>query len=268
VLHLEYKGVYSTLESEHGSQVAEEQEKRYWLVWFTDNDTVMIQALSSQRTIAGKQYRLRVEDFIHRFVKEPDYLLQPQVLAHAHLVEHEARSLPDEPYVFVLKDKHGSDVTPELISSSQALNIAREEAEAFAREQKTPENVAKNLKASFEEALTALENGDRRNALKVLTKLADTKEGVIPEHKHVFASFGSDLRKQKLPAAALQHQLRVVELSPDDDHALFNVARVYYDMGDYANTIRYLNRAIALNENLKPAQRFLEYVRSEGKAQK
>jgi len=267
VLQLEYKGVYSTLESEQGTALTE-QEKRYWLVWFTDNDTVMIQALSAQRTVAGKQYRLRVEDFIHRFIKEPDVLLQPQVLAHAHLVEHEARSLPDEPYMFVLKDKHGADVTPELVSSSKALDIAREEAEAFAREQKTPENVAKNLKADFEKALDALENGDRRNALKLLTKLADSKDGVLPEHKHVFAGFGSDLRKQKLPAAALQHQLRVVELSPKDDHALFNVARVYYDMGDYGNTIRYLNRAIALNENLKSAQRFLEYVRSEGRAAK
>lgn len=267
MLQLEYKGVYSTLESEQGTALTE-QEKRYWLVWFTDNDTVMIQALSTQRTVAGKQYRLRVEDFIHRFIKEPDVLLQPQVLAHAHLVEHEARSLPDEPYMFVLKDKHGADVTPELVSSSKALDIAREEAEAFAREQNTPENVAKNLKASFEEALGALENGDRRNALKLLTKLADSKEGVLPEHKHVFAGFGSDLRRQKLPAAALQHQLRVVELSPKDDHALFNVARVYYDMGDYGNTIRYLNRAIALNENLKSAQRFLEYVRSEGRAAK
>jgi tetratricopeptide (TPR) repeat protein len=124
------------------------------------------------------------------------------------------------------------------------------------------------LKVNFEKALDALESGDRRNALKLLTKLAESKEGVLPEHKHVFAGFGSDLRKQKLPAAALQHQLRVVELSPKDDHALFNVARVYYDMGDYGNTIRYLNRAIAVNENLKSAQRFLEYVRSEGRAAK
>ncbi|MEZ0576525.1 tetratricopeptide repeat protein [Halodesulfovibrio aestuarii] len=267
MLHLEYKGVYSSLESEQGTEASEE-DKRYWLVWYTDNDTVMIQALSARRTIAGKQYRLRVEDFIHRFIKEPDVLLPPQVLAHAHLVEHEVRSLPEEPYSFVLKDKNGTDVTPELISSSKALDIAREEAEAFAREQKKPENVAKNLKASFEDALAALESGDRRNALKLLTKLADSKEGVLPEHKHVFAGFGSDLRKQKLPAAALQHQLRVVELSPEDEHALFNVARVYYDMGDYGNTIRYLNRAIALNENLKPAQRFLEYVRNEGRAAK
>ncbi|SIO31602.1 tetratricopeptide repeat protein [Halodesulfovibrio marinisediminis] len=267
MLHLEYKGVYSTFESEQDAASAE-QEKRYWLVWFTDDDTVMIQALSAQRTVVGKQYRLRVEDFVHRFSKEQDFLLQPQVLAHAHLVEHEARSLPDEPYVFILKDKNGDDVKPELISSSQALDIARKEAEVFAREQKTPENVTKNLKSSFEDALAALEKGDRRNALKELTKLADVKEGVVPEHKHVFAEFGSDLRKQKLPAAALQHQLRVVELSPEDDHALFNVARVYYDMGDYGNTIRYLNRAIALNGNLKPAQRFLEYVRSEGKSAK
>ena len=262
MLHLEYKGVYSTFEYEQNSAPAE-QTKRNWLVWFTDNDTVMIQALSVQNTVAGQQYRLRIEDFIHRFVEEPDVLLPPQVLAHAHLVEHEARSLPDEPYKFVLKDKYGGEVTPELVSSSEALELARKEAERFAEEQKTPENVSKNLKASFEEALVALENGDRRNALKVLTKLAESKEGIVPEHKHVFADFGSNLRKQKLPAAALQHQLRVVELSPDDDHALFNVARVYYDMGDFGNTIRYLNRAISLNKNLRPAKLFLEYVRSE-----
>ena len=266
MLQLEYKGVYSTLEPEEAD--SSRIEKRFWLVWFADNETVIIQSLSDQRVIVGQQYRLRFADFQTRFTKEHDVLLPPQVLAHAHLVEHEAKSIPDEPYVFVLKDKHGADVTPELVSSSEALNLAREEARAFAEAAKTPENIAKSLKSDFDEALNALETGDRRSALRLLTKLADATEGVVPEHKHVFAGFGADLRKQKLPAAALKHQLKVVELSPEDDHALFNVARVYYDMGDIGNTIRYLNKAISLNKDLEPAHRFLEYVRAERRADK
>lgn len=266
MLQLEYKGVYSTLEPEEkdSSKIG----KRLWLVWFADNETVIIQSLSKERTVAGQQYRLSFSDFQERFAEEPDVLLPPQVLAHAHLVEHEAKSIPDQPYNFILKDKDGADMTPELISSTDALNIAREEARVFEEASKAPENIAKSLKSDFDDALNALETGDRRNALRLLTKLADATEGIVPEHKHVFAGFGADLRKQKLPAAALQHQLKVVELSPDDDHALFNVARVYYDMGDIGNTIRYLNKAISLNKDLEAAHRFLEYIRTEGRTEK
>ena len=159
MLQLEYKGVHSTMEVVEDS-LDGAQQKRYWLVWFASNETVMIQALDAQGTVSGKQYRLRIEDFTIRFTEEPDVLLQPQVLAHAHLVEHEARELPDEPYSFVLKDRNGGDVVPELMSSTEVLDIARQEAEEFERQSKTPQNVAKSLKSSFEEALAALESGE------------------------------------------------------------------------------------------------------------
>ena len=266
MLQLEYKGVYSTADTENAQ--AGSTNKLYWLIWFADNQTVMIQALTAEKSVSGKQYRLRMADFLSRFEEEEDFLLPPQVLAHAHLVEHEARTLPDEPYQFVLKNQDGDDITPELVTSEQAYDVARKDAEEFERQPKTPERIEGTLKASFEEALSALEQGNRRDALKLFSAIADNTDGVVPEHKHVFADFGTDLRKQKLPAAALKHQLKVVELSPEDDHALFNVARVYYDMGDYGNTIRYLNKAIRLNKDLRPAHKFLEYVREQRRAEK
>ena len=271
MLQLEYKGVYYTSEYEmpDGDVSGDACVKNvYWLVWFADNQTAMIQVLAPDKSVSGKQYRLRMADFVSRFTEEEDFLLPPQVLAHAHLVEHEARTLPDEPYSFVLKDQHGSDVTPELLTATQAVDVVRKETEEHERLSSTPEHVAGNLQASFEEALETLEKGNRRDALKLFSAIADISEGIVPEHKYMFAEFGTDLRKQKLPAAALKHQLKVVELSPEDDHALFNVARVYYDMGDFGNTIRYLNKAIRLNKDLRPAHKFLEYVREQGRAAK
>ncbi len=53
---------------------------------------------------------------------------------------------------------------------------------------------------------------------------------------------------------------KALELTPDDDHLLFNLARAYYENGDAPACRRCLERALALNPGLAAATRFLEFL--------
>jgi tetratricopeptide (TPR) repeat protein len=120
----------------------------------------------------------------------------------------------------------------------------------------------RELRAVFGMALMELKRGNTDKALVMFEGLVD-EDGLVAVHKHVFTDFGISLRKSKLLDMALIHHLKAVELSRNDEHAHHNVARIYYELGDIHNAVRYLQRSLELNPSLAPSDRFLRFIRKQ-----
>lgn len=130
-----------------------------------------------------------------------------------------------------------------------------------ARRAKQLENDMRN---NFRMAMSALSRPrDRQGALAALEQLVKIQEGVVAAHKHMFRDFGVSLRKKKLFNLALVSSSRVLELAPDDDHAHFNIARIYLLLGAYGKAGTHLERAISLDKNEPVYQHFLAHIRQE-----
>lgn len=71
---------------------------------------------------------------------------------------------------------------------------------------------------------------------------------------------GVDLRKSKSYSEAVQCYNSALEISPNDDHLYFNLARVQYDMEDLSGCRMSLQKALDLNPDLYVASRFLNYL--------
>ncbi len=118
----------------------------------------------------------------------------------------------------------------------------------------------RSLRADFAIALAQLRRGDRDRAVRALERLAEAPGEFVPAHRHMFTDFGINLRKSKLPRIAIRHHLRALDLSPDDSHVHFNIARTYYDMGDTERAEQHLRESLELTPDLEPSRRFLDFL--------
>lgn len=129
-----------------------------------------------------------------------------------------------------------------------------------ARRTKQVEN---DLRGSFSKALRALNRPrDRKGALAALEQLAETRDGIVPAHRHMFRDFGVSLRKKSLPELSLRCAMRALELSPNDDHAHFNVARALSILGLYDEADAHLRQAVQLDGTEEIYPRMQAYIRS------
>ncbi|MFV0348283.1 MAG: tetratricopeptide repeat protein [Halodesulfovibrio sp.] len=120
----------------------------------------------------------------------------------------------------------------------------------------------RELRAIFGMALMEFKRGNRGKAIGMFEGLVE-EDGLAAAHKHVFTDFGISLRKSKLLDMALIHHLKAAELGRNDEHAHHNVARIYYELGDIDNALRYLHRSLELNPSLVPSERFLRFIRKQ-----
>ena len=121
--------------------------------------------------------------------------------------------------------------------------------------------VENHLRTHFAALLLKVRRGDDMpGVLQSLRDIADVEEGIVPEHKYMFAEFGINLRKGKLPEIALVHAKRVLALAPGDSHAHFNIARIYYVLGKLGEAEQHLLAALEFAPDLEYARDFLAHI--------
>jgi tetratricopeptide (TPR) repeat protein len=133
---------------------------------------------------------------------------------------------------------------------------------------KTPEQLAAEradvenlLRAHFGALLLKARRGDDLpGTLKALQDIAEVEEGIVPEHKYMFAEFGINLRKGQLPEIALAHAKRALSLAPGDSHAHFNIARIYHMLGKLSAAEQHLLVALEFSPDMEYARDFLAYM--------
>lgn len=127
-----------------------------------------------------------------------------------------------------------------------------------------PDEVEATLRTHFYKALRRLKNTREKDvARSAIQTLIEVDEGIEDSHKHLFAEFGVNLRKNKELDAALAFCKRVLALAPQDDHAYFNVSRVLLEMGQWDEAEQHLRAAITMAPDTNLYHKMLRYLQSE-----
>ena len=126
-----------------------------------------------------------------------------------------------------------------------------------------PEEVEKNARAGFGMALAHLKRGKTAKAKEILDHLTGNEADYAPEHKHMLNDFGISLRKQRLPDVSVKHYNRAIELVRNDGNLHFNIARAYYELGDYDKATEHLEESLKLDPSLIESRMFIEYIRKK-----
>lgn len=208
--------------------------KRYWYAREVFNEQVEVQLLTSNLTPIGEKRLVDIAQF------SEEYELDPDLMA----VYVKSKPLSAERDNVVLSG--GGELVAQK-STPQARQAELQKEEASAAE-------------NFEKGIALLKRGYSDRAKQILSTLPDKDVPWESKHKHMFNGFGKTLRKSREPEIALRHYLKAAELSPEDDHLAYNIARVYYDVGKIADCRRWLERALGLNPRLEPALQFLRVI--------
>lgn len=132
------------------------------------------------------------------------------------------------------------------------------------RQMSDPAEVEKTLREHFRKALVRYRRRSEQSAARqALLTLTEVEEGIIPQHKHMFADFGINLRKNSELDLALACCKRVLALAPSDDHAHFNTARVLMEMGNFDDAEQHVLVALDLAPETIIYRRMLEYLTTE-----
>ena len=227
-----YLGVYSDTQEGRrpGGGAA---RKRHWFAWDDLRGAIIVQQLDAAYQPMAEPQFISAAEFSQRYKAEPSVYVTPLTKL-------------DVP------EAHESGVAASL---REGLKRDEPDQRFFAAIK-----VDQVLRDEFSTALAKLQRGDRASAVNALERLANRREGILPAHKHTFTDFAVDLRKKRLPAVAFKFYQRALELSPEDSHAYFNMARIMFELGDYDGTEKHLQQALNLDMEFDYARRFLEFL--------
>ena len=230
-------GVFSE-RNEKTAQKSGRNSRRYYFCWDLGNGNFALQELDSSFSPVAPPRRASAEGLKTHFIFEPGILAAP-------VSAPDMRQQPAEK-----PDRKATELNDNALAALEKARKARQ--------------VENDLRNSFDKALRALGRPrDRKGALAALGQLAETTEGIVPEHKHMFRDFGVSLRKKAMPELALRYAARAAQLAPNDDHALFNLARLLGMLGRYTEAEKHLARAIKLDKKEAVYPRLLAWLNKE-----
>lgn len=199
----------------------------YWFIKETETGDFLVQSLDLDFKRQGEPFEISREQLFEDYHLEPD--LSYRLLSQPLLVGDHYRT-------------SGKPARAE----QEYLKIKRIDED--------------NIRANFGLGLIYLSMDKRDKANYIFTRLVALEEAFEPQHKHLFNEFGISLRKKQLFDAALQYYFRARELSPNDDHLLCNIARVYYEQRRLPEAEAAAREALVLNPDLAEARRLLEHI--------
>ena len=228
-------GVYSVAAAQ-----AAGQRKTLYFVWEAETGSFVVQRLNNAFQPVADPERMTADIFSQRFTAEPAILAMP------------VRSLDMSKVV-------GRFVPPPQAEQGGVFGEV-----SSAEQQRRARLVETGMRETFRKAVARLKRPkERQTAFTALEQLASVREGIQPQHKHMFRDFGARLRQLSYPSAALAFSRRVLDLAPDDDHAHFNMARILHAMGEDEAAIKHLQRAMLLDGSEPVYGRMLRYIRNQ-----
>ena len=241
----QYIGVYSLRNK------LQEGPRTLYFVWQTETDDYIVQRIDSARKPTGAPERIARDMLLRNFVPEAppapravppqDDTLSPSSPATRPETQETERET-----LFSPPDSTGEEEALFSDTEFRRLELARK-----------AKHLEAALRETFRKTLLRLKRPKERSAaLAALEQLAAAKDGIVAEHRHMFRDFGVQLRKHAHPETALHFSHRVVRLAPGDDHALFNMARVLYDLRKFDEAEQLLEKAMKMNA-AEPAHRLL-----------
>lgn len=221
-------GVYSMRVSSQlgsGSTTVQRENVTYWYVRQLDKFRFEVQPLTPEGLPSGMKSAVPIKDFLKSYLPEPFFYSEnssPVVDAlGAKLLDGEAGlDKLDGKELAVLETLLG-------LSSSEKYSRGDDVTEA---------------------------------AVKVLGMLLGRCGLARHEHRVRFNSFAVTLRKDGHYDESIGFFCKSLEIERNDEHVYFNMARVYFDKGDYDGCFRALDQALSINPKFDEARKFTSWL--------
>ena len=220
-----------------GSAMRNVKSKVYWLAEEDDHGVVWAQKVNRHSVPAGVKRRVPRDEFLRDFEPEPEHYAAVVYPAMRKLGQTVARGERFR--------ANGAPFSAEM-EFSKAIGIDEE-----------------HIRANFGLGLVFLERGDTKRAHDIFRRLVALDEAFEEKHKHLFNEFGIRLRKNKMYVQALDYYERAMSLSPQDEHVHYNMAKAHFMNQDLPRAVNSLRRALVINEELAPAEKFLRYLQKK-----
>lgn len=118
-----------------------------------------------------------------------------------------------------------------------------------------------NIPANLGVGAVYSEKKEFQKVKKVLNILLANDETFQEAQRERFNTLGMSLRKQGLLEESLDYYLKALQFNDRDENLHFNLARVYFDMGERQATLHHLDQCLAINPQLEVATKFVKYCK-------
>jgi tetratricopeptide (TPR) repeat protein len=200
-----------------------------------DGDAVKISFLGNEGNPTGIVIEMPYEEFLQKFTFAPDYKVKTKQ-------ERET----DKHIALAEKNRARKEYNSAEWEYTSALKIDPE-----------------SIRANFGIGTLYMEMGQPNKAKEVFRKLCEIDAIFEEENKHIFNEFGMQLRRAKMTDEALAHYLKALEISSRDEHLYFNVARLYYDTGEFETALQWIEKSLKINPQFREAGQFDTLIRKE-----
>lgn len=100
---------------------------------------------------------------------------------------------------------------------------------------------------------------DYKKLKAVLDRILNNDAVFAEEERHRFNEFGISLRKNGYHQESIQYYSKALDLKSGDEHLHFNLARVFFEMGDIEQCKRHLRKALDIRADFREAALFLHH---------
>lgn len=211
-----------------GTTSRKQKSKMLWYVEQKDDETYEIQKVNSHFVPTGKSEVISFDQLMQHYAPEVEIHMAKVGPAMRRL--HETLDKGDN-------HRHAQELDEAEDEYSRALEVDEE-----------------NVRAIFGLGIVYTERNNVANAQAVFKQLVHMEAAFQEEHKHLFNEFGISLRKNRMFHEAVRYYSRALEFCEEgDEHLYYNLARVFYEQGDWANCFDNVRKALDLNESLYAA---------------
>ena len=237
-MHTKIKGVFSSEKVAKvgaGTTVRKTTQTMYWYAEEDDNKIVWIQPLNTNYVPSGPKQEMALEQFLEQYAPEPEFYTAKVYPSIRKLNQTIAKA-----------DRHranGEGYSAEF-EYGNAIKVDEE-----------------NIRANFGLGLTYLDRGETSKADNIFQRLIKLEAAFENEHKHLFNDFGISLRKNEMYDQAIEYYAKALELSAQDEHLHYNIARAYFSKSNLDKTLHHLQQVLRLNKDFEIAKKFIMYLK-------
>jgi tetratricopeptide (TPR) repeat protein len=204
-----------------GVTAQESERLLYYYVEKTPETGIRVQALNANSVPSGAKTEISDQEFLEKYKPEP--------LIYYNTVKPRLEAMQAE-----------------LEKGEKHLEAGRVE-KAEKSFQKALEFDAANLRAIFGLGNTYLTAGKMEEAKEVFEKIMSIDLAFGPENKFLFNEFGIRMRKSGMLRMAKTYYEKALAVAAADENLLFNLGRVYFELGEFPAAIKAAEQSLAAN---------------------
>lgn len=204
-----------------GGTTREGERVLYYYAEKTPEDGIRIQALNANSVPSGEHTPVAEEEFLEKYKPEP--------LIYYNQVKPRLEELRTH-----------------LDRGEQHLEAGRLD-KAEKSFQKALAYDGDNLRAVFGLGNAYLTGGKLEDAREIFEKIMSIDLAFGPDNKFLFNEFGIRMRKCGLLDMARSYYEKALAVAEADENLLFNLGRVYFELGEFPAAIEAAGKALAVN---------------------